>query len=213
MASIVEFATDYIIQIIVWLSYPGIVLLMALESACIPVPSEVILPFGGWKLASDLNGVFLVALAGTIGCVIGSLVAYYVGLYAGRVFILRYGKYVLLREKHLVWAEHWFTKYGDAAIFFSRLMPVIRTFISLPAGIGKMEVKRFTVLTAVGSFPWCFALAYLGYRLGDKWDTISRDYGHYLDYIIIAVLIVIGIYYLRKLLKDRKEEEQAAKGE
>lgn len=200
LSDLIEWGINLIISGIAYLGYGGIVLLMAVESACIPVPSEVIMPLSGylaWKGTFNLAGVIL---AGSLGSMLGSLAAYYAGLKLGRPFIARYGRYILMKEEDLKRAERWFARYGGAATFASRMLPVVRTFISLPAGIGKMEIKRFTVYSFVGSIPWCALLAYLGYVLGDSWRIIFDQYGHYVDYaVIIGIVAVIGYFlYLRR---------------
>lgn len=205
--SIVEWGTNLILEIIRISGYPGIFFLMALESACMPIPSEIVMPFAGYlvqegKLGSGFSGLMYVTLAGTFGCTAGSVAAYYVGIYLGRPFILKYGRYVLLREKHLQMAESWFDRYGDIAVFFSRVLPVIRTFISLPAGIGKMNFKKFVVYTTVGSFPWCFALAYIGYAF--DWRFL-HNIAPMLDMVVVSALLIIVAYYIYRYKKNQRE--------
>lgn len=208
--SLIEYGSDVIIEIIRTLSYPGIVFLMALESACLPVPSEIVMPFAG-VLASDAFGdpvfsLWGVTAAGTIGNLLGAIFAYWVGMRAGRPIILKYGRYFLIREKHLNWAEDWFAKYGDPAIFFSRMLPVVRTFISLPAGMARMRFGKFVALTTLGSIPWNFGLAYIGYILGDNWRSIL-DLFEKLDIIIIVAIVVIVIWLAWIYLKNNKDEK------
>ena len=175
------------------MGYPGIVLMMAIESACIPLPSEVIMPFGGYLVYAypDKFSLIGMGIAGAVGCVVGSLAAYWIGYYGGRPLVQRYGRYVLLRKRDLDAADRFFERWGDWAIFISRLLPVIRTFISLPAGISRMNVWRFTLFTFVGSLPWCWALAFAGYKLGEHWADLKR-YFHQAD-VFIGVLILIGV--------------------
>ncbi len=173
---------------------------MGIESACIPLPSEIIMPFSGYLASTGRFNLYLVSVAGALGCLVGSILAYYVGIWGGRAFILKYGRYFLISHKDLETAERWFSRYGDWAIFFSRLMPVIRTFISLPAGISKMNFSKFAIYTFLGSLPWCFALAYVGKILGENWQSI-RVYFHNAD-IVIVVLIVLGIgFFIYRHLK------------
>lgn len=196
LSGLIEWGIDLIISGIAYLGYGGIVLFMALESACIPIPSEVIMPLSGylaWKGTLDLVGV---TLAGSLGSMLGSLAAYYAGLKLGRPFIVKYGKYILMREEDLERAEKWFARYGGKATFISRMLPVVRTFISLPAGIGRMEIRTFTLYSFVGSIPWCALMAWLGYVLGDSWRVIFDVYGHYVDYSIIAAIAAIVVYYI-----------------
>jgi membrane protein DedA with SNARE-associated domain len=203
MTSIVEWIVNAITAFIDKIGYGGIFGLMTLESACIPIPSEVVMPFSG-SLAyfyPDRYNFIIIGLVGALGCLVGSLLAYYAGLYLGRPFVLKYGRYVFLREEHLRKAEWWFERHGDATAFFSRLLPIVRTFISFPAGIGKMNVKKFALYSFVGSLPWTFALAYVGYWLGNKWDVIFQ-YGHYLDLIMVAAIVILVLWYVLK--QDRK---------
>jgi membrane protein DedA with SNARE-associated domain len=200
IAWIIEVLASFIISIISSGGYPGVIFLMAIESACIPLPSEIIMPFSGYLVFRGEFGLFWVGLAGAFGCVVGSVPAYYLGLYGGRPLIEKYGKYVLVSHHDLDLADRWFGRYGDWAIFFSRLLPVVRTFISFPAGVAKMNVPRFIVYTFVGSFPWCLGLAYIGMKLGENWDTLGA-YFHKFD-IVIGILIAAGaIYYVWRHLK------------
>ena len=172
--------------------------LMALESACLPVPSEVVMPFSGFLVYRDGHMSLLgITVAGSLGCTIGSIVAYAAGFYAGRPLILKYGKYVLIREKHLVAAENWFAKWGDKATFIARLLPVIRTVISLPAGIAKMDFKKFVFYSFAGSVPWTFMLAYVGYSLGPQWETITGWFRGLDVVVIIGAMALIGWYVYR----------------
>lgn len=181
---------------------PGIVLLMAIESACIPLPSEVIMPFSGYLVFLGKHTLWAVSLAGAIGCVAGSVPAYYLGMYGGRPLIEKYGKYVLMSRRDLDMADRWFARHGEATVFFARLLPVIRTFIAFPAGVARMEMKRFIAYTFAGSLPWCLALAYLGMALGAKWPTI-REYFHKFD-VAIGIAIVAGVvWYVRRHLRAR----------
>ena len=161
----------FIISLISGSGYLGIVLLMAIESACIPLPSEMIMPFSGYLVSTGRFSLIGVALAGAVGCNVGSIIAYYIGARGGRPLAERYGHYVLVTRHDLERAEHWFTRYGDWAVFFARLLPVVRTFIALPAGIARMNFVRFNIYTFLGSLPWCWALAYAGMKLGERWKA------------------------------------------
>jgi membrane protein DedA with SNARE-associated domain len=208
---IIAWAVQIIMDLIQATGYPGIVLLMALESMCLPVPSEVVLPFGGALVSLGRLGLtgdpmwdaLLVAIAGTIGCTLGSIIAYCIGLKGGRPFIAKYGRYIRLNEKHLDLAECWFHKYGDLAVFGSRLLPVVRTFISLPAGMARMPFKRFVVLSTVGSLPWCLVLAYIGVVLGENWETVETLYRP-IEYIVIIGIAALAIYYLWRWRTSKK---------
>jgi len=191
--SIIQPVAAWIINVISNLGYPGIIITMGIESACVPLPSEIIMPFSGSLVSGGRFSMLGVALAGAAGCVIGSVVTYAAGYYGGRPFLEKYGKYILLSKKEIDTAERWTTKYGDIAIFVSRLLPVIRTFISLPAGIAHMNFVKFVIYTFLGSFPWCWALAYIGKILGDNWTSLGK-YFHQAD-LVIGFLILAGIAF------------------
>jgi membrane protein DedA with SNARE-associated domain len=206
--SLVEWGTGVIVSIITILGYPGIIFLMALESACMPVPSEIVMPFAGFVAVRDGTfDLFGLTIAGTIGNLIGSLTAYWVGLKAGRPFVLRYGRYVLLRKKHLDIAEAWFARYGEITTFFSRMLPVVRTFISLPAGIAKMNIRRFVFYTILGSVPWNLGLAYAGYLLGENWESLSGFF-QWLDILVIAAIIALIVYLIIDYRNDLEYERE-----
>lgn len=205
--SIITPVGKWIIDTISYLGYWGIVLTMGIESACIPLPSEIIMPFSGYLVFTGRFNLLWVSVAGAFGCVVGSVTAYWAGILGGRPFIEKYGKYVLLSHRDLDTAERWFKKYGDWTIFFSRLLPLIRTFISLPAGIARMNFSRFVVYTFLGSLPWCFILAYIGKVLGENWQTI-KTYFRGAD-VIIVVVIVVGIaFFIYRHLKPEKNRSE-----
>ena len=174
--------------------YGGIVLLMAIESACIPLPSELIMPFAGYLVFEGTMKLFWVATAGAIGCNLGSLVAYEIGFYGGRSLVVRYGQWILVGHTELDRAEKFFARWGYLAVFFARLLPVIRTFIALPAGVARMPRGRFHIYTFLGSWPWCFALAWFGMKLGENWRSLGK-YFHKFDAVILAVLVVAVIWF------------------
>ena len=169
---------------------------MIAESALIPIPSEVIMPFSGYLVYSGKFNVAYVIIAGSIGNLVGSIIAYYIGFRLGREFILRYGKYVLLRNSHLELTESYFKKYGDRSIFISRMLPAVRTYISLPAGVAKMTLKKFIIYTLIGSIIWNSALTYIGIQLGQEWKNILH-YSDYFDGIVIIGVIVAIVIFLR----------------
>lgn len=207
MESIIHAVTTWITGCISSMGYYGIILLMGIESACIPLPSEIIMPYGGYLVhAEPLRfSVWGMGIAGALGCVWGSMLAYWAGKYGGRPFVEKYGKYVLIRHKDLDRADEWFNKHEDSAIFISRLLPVIRTFISFPAGVARVPFKRFIIYTFLGSLPWCIALAYAGKVLGEKWDTELKKYFHGADVIVVAVLLVlIGLYIYHHVKSDQE---------
>lgn len=180
----------------VW-GYPAIIVGMALESACIPVPSEVIFGVAGFLVyKGQLNLVWSVA-AGVLGGLIGSIVAFAVGYYEGPPFVKKYGRYILLSEHKLEIAQQWFDRYGVAAVFFSRLLPVIRTFISLPAGFARMNFTKFVVYTILGSVPWTIVLIYFGMLLGENWQTLHKI-GNEAGIVVVLVLAAAGYYWYRK---------------
>lgn len=197
LAALEAFLIPLFEQLYLSIGYIGVVVAMAIESACIPLPSEIILPMAGWMVARGQFDLWLSALAGTLGCVLGSAVAYWVGAIGGRPILDRWGRYVLISTHDLEIADRWFQKYGEWAIFFSRLLPVVRTFISLPAGIARMNFGRFLLYTALGSFPWSLGLVYAGKELGDNWEQV-RAVLHNFDYPIIAIIILaVGWYVYR----------------
>jgi len=186
-------------------------LLMAIESACIPLPSEIIMPLAGWMLVKDRGlgweWLLLAAFSGALGNLLGSLLAYYVGAYGGRPLVDRFGRYILISHHDLDLAERWFTKYGNWAIFFSRVLPVVRTFISFPAGLARMNVWKFGLYTFAGSLPWSLGLAWAGFVLGEHWERI-RDWMRPADIpILIVVLVLIGLYVYRHIKRAWQEPE------
>jgi membrane protein DedA with SNARE-associated domain len=204
IGKIIEVLTVFIIKTIAAWGYFGVGALMAVESACIPLPSEIIMPFAGFLAAQGKFSLFGVALAGALGCVAGSAAAYAVGIFGGRSFIEKYGRYILISRHDLEIADNFFNKYGSGAIFFSRLLPVVRTFISLPAGIAKMNFSKFIIYTFLGSLPWCYGLAYIGKKLGDNWDTLGV-YFHKFDFVIVIVILLGAVWYIRRHFKNNKE--------
>jgi len=204
--NIIETLSAFVIAVIEQLGYGGVFVAMTLESACIPLPSEVIMPFAGfvaWEGELTLLGVTIV---GTLGCLAGSLVAYAVGAYGGLPILERYGKYVFIRKKELNRAHAWFERYGEPVVFISRVLPIIRTFISLPAGIARMDIKKFSLYTVLGSFPWCLGLAYVGVLLGPHWSDLERLF-RYLDIlVIVGLLILIGylVYHRERIIRHMR---------
>jgi membrane protein DedA with SNARE-associated domain len=202
---------SFIITVISASGYAGIALLMAIESACIPLPSEIIMPFSGYLVHTGQLQLFWVATAGAIGCNLGSVVAYWVGAIGGRPFIMKYGRFVLLNHHDLDRAEHFFSRYGGITVFIGRLLPVVRTFIALPAGIAKMPQLRFHVYTFVGSWPWCYVLAYVGMKLGQAWESDPRfKAAFHRFHLAVEIVLVIGIvWFLWTHWKNRVRPEEA----
>jgi membrane protein DedA with SNARE-associated domain len=203
ITGLIEKLSIFIIAAISSLGYWGIVAMMAIESACIPLPSEVIMPFSGYLVFTGRFNIWLVGLAGAVGCNVGSALAYYLGAHGGRPLIEKYGKWVLLSPKDLEWADRWFSHYGEATVFFSRLLPIIRTFIAFPAGVVRMNLVRFHVYTFAGSLPWCLVLAYAGMKLGARWNQL-RVYFHRMD-LVLGVVILLGliVFLKRHLGRDK----------
>ena len=209
IAKIIEFLSGIIVATISLLGYSGIVLLMAIESACIPLPSEIIMPFSGYLVSTGQMNLWLVGLAGAVGCVLGSLVAYWVGSNGGRPLIEKYGRYVLVSRHDLDLADRWFANYGEIIVFVSRLLPAIRTFIAFPAGVARMDLKRFIIYTFAGSLPWCLGLAYIGQKLGEKWnqDDTLKTWFHRFDFVIgIVGVLLVGWWIWRHVGHLRQEK-------
>jgi len=187
------------------IGWPGVVFLMAIESACIPFPSEVIMPLAGWFLVEDRGHgweyLLLAGFFGALGNTIGSLAAYYAGRWGGRPLVLKYGKYVLITPREVEWADRWFQRYGEVTVFATRLMPVVRTFISLPAGVARMNVWRFTIFTFIGAFPWSIALAWAGYLLGEHWEDLV-PYFRPVSVPIVIVVVVAAAYFLYRRITE-----------
>jgi len=196
----------------------GIVLAMAIESCCIPLPSEIVMPLAGvmfyqGHILAGVNpvlGLVLIALAGSIGCLIGSIVAYGIGYSGGRPLLLKYGRYVLISQHDADRADAYFKRWGSATAFFSRLLPVVRTYISLPAGITRMPFVKFCAFTFLGSFPWCLVLSFVGYKLGQNLSSLGTVF-HGLDIVIILAIIVLAALYIwRHVRNDRKARADLA---
>ena len=164
--------------------------MMAIESACIPLPSEIIMPFSGYLVHTGRFELQLVAIAGAIGCLLGSYLAYYIGASGGRWFLVHYGRWVLIAPHEIELADWFFQRWGGPAVFFSRLLPVVRTFIAFPAGVSRMPIVPFTLYTLIGSYLWCLMLAFAGMKLGQHWEELA-PYFHRFD-TVIAILIVVG---------------------
>jgi membrane protein DedA with SNARE-associated domain len=202
VSTVLEHLAAFIIAVISQTGYLGIVLLMAIESACIPLPSEVIMPFSGYLVYTGRFHLLWVGLAGAVGCNLGSLVAYYVGLVGGRPLVERYGRWLLVTHHDLEMADRFFARYGDWAVFIARLLPVIRTFIAFPAGVSRMNQARFHLYTFLGSLPWCLALAYAGMKLGQRWMTL-REYFHRFDAVLGVVIVVGAVWFIHNRWKNR----------
>ena len=191
-----------ITQFISILGYPGIFILMTLESALVPIPSEIIMPFSGFLSTTGRLEPIGVIIAGSLGNLIGSILTYYLGLKIGRTVVLKYGKYIFFKRKHLELTERLFAKYGEKISFIGRLLPGIRTYVSLPAGIGKARPKKFVVYTLAGVVIWNSFLTFIGMQLGKRWQNIDK-YSLYLDIISVALVAAFVIYFIYVSRRDR----------
>jgi membrane protein DedA with SNARE-associated domain len=202
---IIGILAGFVISVISSTGYLGIALLMGIESACIPLPSEIIMPFAGYLVYMGKFQLFWVATAGAIGCNLGSVVAYWIGSHGGRPLVERFGKYILLSHRDLDRTTYFFEKYGSITVFLARLLPVVRTFIALPAGIARMPLLRFHIYTFLGSWPWCYVLAYVGMRLGRSWETDPRfkEIFHRFHVGVEVVLLAGIIWFVWSHWKNR----------
>lgn len=204
----VESIVTWTIMVLGKMGYFGVFILMALESACIPIPSEAILPFGGCLCSPAYIGngprlnLYLVILFGTIGGTCGSIFAYYLGAYGGRPLVDKYAHKLHLSKEKIQKSDAYFNKYGEKIVFYSRLLPIIRTFISLPAGLAKMDFKKFAAYTFFGSLLWSIVLGYAGYVMGNNWVAI-RKWFHIADYLVAGVIVLFIAYLIIKKLKKR----------
>lgn len=201
LEKIIAVLATWIMGVISSLGYSGIVLLMAIESACIPLPSEIIMPFAGFLVFKGEMMLWGVAMAGAVGCVVGSIPAYYLGMYGGRPLVEKYGKWVLISHKDLNWADKAFEKHGEIIIFIGRLLPAVRTFIAFPAGVARMNMTKFIVYTFVGSLIWCYLLALAGFKMGENWASL-KVYFHEFHYVIAAGGALFVAWYLRRHFKN-----------
>ena len=212
MHGIEETVLEWVREIYVNIGWPGVVFLMAVDSLPTPLPGEIIMPSAGWFLIKEqghgISYVFLAALYGAIGNLIGSWIAYAIGAAGGRPLIARFGKYVFVSLKDLDKAEAWFKKYGNRAIFTSRMIPVVRSLISLPAGAARMNIWKFSIYTFLGSYPFALGLALGGYLLGANWERLSGPFGTFgtLFAIVIGLLIVFLLWRRYKRMRARQNE-------
>lgn len=199
MNHLIELLTHFIITFIQTSGYTGVFLLMTAESALIPIPSEVTMLFAGYLASTGVFNLFLVILIGAIANLVGSLLAYALGYWGEdhliRHLIQKYGKYILVSEHEYERSERWFRKYGENIVFFSRILPIVRTFISLPAGIAKMNIWKFSIFTFIGSLLWSGLLTYLGFTLGKNWHSLEGVYRKF-EYLVIAALVIAAVYFV-----------------
>jgi membrane protein DedA with SNARE-associated domain len=203
---IISALAAFIVAVISATGYFGVMILMAIESACIPLPSEVIMPFAGYLVSVGQFSLVGAATMGALGCNLGSTVAYYVAAYGGRRVFERWGAYVLISPAELDRAEQFFARYGAITVFVGRLLPVVRTFIAFPAGLARMPMLKFQIYTFVGSWPWCFGLAYIGYVLGARWnsDPTLRSLFHRFDAVIVVILAAGLGWFVWMRLRERR---------
>ena len=203
---------DFLRSLFDTLGWPGVVIAMAIESACIPLPSEVIMPLAGWMLVKEAgmgwDGILLAGVLGGLGCTIGSAVAYWIGAVGGRPLAEKYGYYVFVTRRDLDKMDYWFARYGDVIAFVSRLLPVVRTFVSLPAGIARTNFPKFLIYTFAGSFIWSLGLAYAGYKVGENYETI-RNHMRPFDIPIILLIVALAAWHVRHKLHERRADREA----
>lgn len=200
LEKIITIVALWIMGVISSLGYAGIVLLMAIESACIPLPSEIIMPFAGFLVFKGEMTLWGVALAGAVGCVIGSIPAYYLGMYGGRPLVEKYGKWVLISHHDIRLADSWFEKHGEIIIFIGRLLPAVRTFIAFPAGIARMNMTKFVSYTFIGSLIWCWLLAYAGMKTGEHWESL-KVYFHQFHIVLVVAGVVFVVWYVTRHIR------------
>jgi len=209
LASITDPLVEFTVGVVGDLGLWGIFILMAPESACIPIPSEGTMLFAGFAVSDGRYGLWEAVLVASFANLVGSWVAYAVGYYGRTSVIEKHAKKLHIKPSYLTWADRWFEKYGDAAVFFSRMLPIVRTFISLPAGVARMPILRFSVLTFAGAVPWNFGLTYAGREARDNWTDI-KDKLHYVDYLVAALILVAAAYFLVRFLRNRRGPGQPA---
>lgn len=197
----IEQIVNLFVNLIDSIGYLGVFILMTLESMIFPVPSEAVMPFAGFLIASGKFSFFNVILFSTFGSIVGSLLSYYIGLYGGERFIRRFGRYFLLSQEHLLSTEKYFRNKGEITIFIGRFIPVVRHLISIPAGIGRMNIWTFSLFTIIGAGLWNTFLAYLGFALENNWQEVMK-YSHVIDLVIVGILAIAIIWYLYKLIKN-----------
>jgi membrane protein DedA with SNARE-associated domain len=202
ISDIISHLTTFIIYVINSTGYVGVGLLMAIESAAIPLPSEIIMPFAGFLVSEGKFNLFGVALAGGVGSAVGSAITYAIGRYGGRPFVERYGKYFLVSAHDLEISDRFFARFGGMSTFMGRLLPVVRTFISIPAGIAKVNFPKFLLYSFLGSVLWSLLLAYFGMKLGPAWLSL-RERFHWLDYIIAAIIVLGAIWWVARHIRGR----------
>src|SRR5436190_10779818 len=204
IAAVTDRLVDFAVNVVGDLGLAGVFVLMVLESACIPIPSEATMLFAGFNVANGEYSLIAATAAGVLGNLVGSWIAYGVGYWGRTDLLVKHGKKIHVKQEHIDWADRWFTQHGEATVFFARMLPIIRTFISLPAGVARMPFWRFTLFTVLGCIPWVFMLTFIGKQAGDNWED-WKDRLHYVDYIV-AAMIIIGVVWLFLRARRRRAE-------
>ncbi len=209
LASVTDKLAEFAVNVVGDLGLPGIFLLMAPESACIPIPSEATMLFAGFNVSRGQYSLIEAVAVGSIANLVGSWIAYAVGYY-GRIELLeKHGRKLHIKPSHLQWADRWFANYGAAAVFFSRMLPIVRTFISLPAGVARMPFWRFSILTLAGCVPWIFALTFIGQQVGENWESWKNSL-HYVDYAVAALIALGAVYLAVRWFRRRGDPSESA---
>lgn len=204
METILSHLAQFVVNIISLFGYFGVFLAMAIESACIPLPSEIILPFTGYMVYLGRFSLWQATITATLGNLFGALVAYYIGLWGGRPFIKRFGRYIFIHDRELSNAENLFERRGEVTVFISRLLPVVRTFISLPAGIARMNVIKMAIYTLAGALPWCLVLIIIGKKLGENWNTLKPLFHRFDLAIGILIIILLGCWIFKRSRRGKR---------
>ena len=211
LASITDPIVDFAVGVVGDLGLVGVFVLMVLESACIPIPSEATMLFAGFNVAEGHYSLLAATMVASVANLVGSWIAYGIGR-AGRVDLIeRHGRKVGISPKHLAWADRWFQRHGDSTVFFTRLLPIVRTFISLPAGVAKMPFWRFSALTLAGCIPWMLMLTFIGAQAGERWAS-WKDWLHYVDYLVAAAIVLGAVYLVARWWRDRRQRRATAQG-
>jgi membrane protein DedA with SNARE-associated domain len=203
IASITDPIVDFAVSVVGELGLIGIFVLMVLESACIPIPSEATMLFAGFNVARGEYSLWTATMVASVANLVGSWIAYAIGWFGRVDLIEKHGRKLGISVKHLEWADRWFQRHGDATVFFTRLLPIIRTFISLPAGVAKMPFWRFSVLTLAGCVPWMLMLTFIGMQVGERWRQ-WQQYLHYVDYVVAAGIVVAALYLVGRWWRRRR---------
>lgn len=209
ITNIIDILAQMVVSIIDATGYFGVFGLMLVESCGIPMPSEVIMPFSGFLVADGKMNFWILSLIGAFGNLVGSLLAYWIGAKGGRPLIEKYGKYILISKHDLDLADRWFTKYGNLTVFFGRLLPVVRTYISFPAGIAKMNLTKFSIYTFLGALPWTALFAWFGVKMGANWEAIREKLHNFDLSIMILVILLVAWYVIRHVKLSKKLEAKS----